>query len=150
MPDPAALLREATTLVLATSDPEPWAAPVYFVHHRGELLFLSSPTSRHVTAGLASGRCAGSVFRDAADWNAIEGLQLEGSFREVPPGPAAEEALAAYAGRFPALSALLGGPPSGERLAALRVKLYAFAPERAFHVHNREGLQGRRPVPVPR
>ncbi len=137
---PEGLLHGQRTLVLATSDPDPWSAPVYFVFRQGRLYFLSSPRSRHVTAALAGGRCAGSVHRDGGDWRDIVGLQMEGTVLEVPEGPEAGEALAAYVGKFPAVKALLG----------LGARLYAFVPERAFHVDNRSGLVGRQEIPLPR
>ena len=65
------LLRTQRVLVLATADPEPWSAPVYFVLHDGRLLFFSSPRSRHALASLAGRPCAGSVHRDADDWKDV-------------------------------------------------------------------------------
>jgi uncharacterized protein YhbP (UPF0306 family) len=149
---PQGLLQGQRTLVLATSDPGPWSAPVYFVFRQGRLYFLSSPRSRHVTAALAGGRCAGSVHRDGGDWRDIVGLQMEGTVVEVPEGSEAVDALAAYAGKFPAVKDLLGREaPDLRRFGdVLGARLYAFVPERAFHVDNRAGLVGRQEIPLPR
>jgi len=146
------LLREQRILVLATCDPDPWSAPVYFAFREGRLFFLSSPRSRHVSAALAGGRCAGSVHRDGDDWRAIVGLQMSGTVVEIPEGPEAGEALSAYVGKFPAVKQLLGREaPDLRRLGeVLGAGLYAFVPERAFLVDNRAGLIGRQEIPLPR
>jgi uncharacterized protein YhbP (UPF0306 family) len=145
------LLHDQRILVLATADPDPWSAPVYFVFGEGRLYFLSSPRSRHVTAALAGRRCAGSVHRDGAGWREIEGLQLDGAIEEVPGGPEASRAIAAYLAKFPEVKELLGGeaPDLGAFTARFGARLYAFVPSRAFLVDNRAGLSGRRQIPLP-
>ena len=146
------LLHDQRILVLATADPDPWSAPVYFAFLRGRLYFLSSPRSRHVTASLAARRCAGSVHRDHADWREIQGLQLDGTIEEISGGPEGVNAIAAYLGKFPDVKALVGGeaPDLAVFTARLRARLYAFVPSRAFLVDNRSGLSGRREIPLPR
>jgi uncharacterized protein len=146
------LLLDQRTLVLATSDPDPWSAPVYFAFRRGRLYFLSSPRSRHVTAALAGGRCAGSVHRDGAGWREIVGLQLSGAVEEIPEGREAADALAAYVAKFPVVKEILGREaPDLRRFGeVLGARLYAFVPDRAFLVDNRAGLAGRQEIPLPR
>ena len=146
------LLLDQRTLVLATSDPDPWSAPVYFAFRQGRLYFLSSPRSRHVTAALAGGRCAGSIHRDGDDWRSIVGLQMDGTVVEVPEGPEASAALSAYVVKFPAVKEILEreAPDLGRLADVLGARLYAFVPERAFLVDNRAGLAGRQEIPLPR
>jgi len=148
---PSSLLRDGRTLVLATADPGPWSAPVYFLHLRGRFFFFSSPESRHVRAALASGRCAGSIHRSSADWREIEGLQMDGAFEEVPAGPDAEEAFAAYVRKFPTVTDLVPGkaPDLALFTERLRARMYAFVPESVFLVDNRAGISGRRPIHLP-
>ena len=148
---PSSLLRDERTLVLATSDPGPWSAPVYFVHVRGRLYLFSSPESRHVRGALGDGRCAGSIHRASQDWREIEGLQMDGRLTEVPPGSEAEEAFAAYVRKFPTVNDLLRGEPSDLAHFTLRfrARMYAFVPESVFHVDNRAGMTGRRAVRLP-
>jgi uncharacterized protein YhbP (UPF0306 family) len=146
------LLDVQRTLVLATSDPDPWSAPVYFVHQGGRLLFFSSPRSRHVLAAAPGRRCAGSVHRDGDDWRMIEGLQMEGSIVEVPDGPEVAGAIGAYVRKFPTVKDLLGqeAPDLRRFDEVLGARLYAFLPERAFYVNNQAGLVGRREIRLPR
>ena len=145
------LLHDQRILVLATADPDPWSAPVYFVFLSGRLYFLSSPRSRHVTAALPARRCAGSIHRDDPDWRAIEGLQLDGVVEEIAEGPEAARAIAAYLAKFPDVKALVGGeaPDLAAFTARFGARLYALVPERAFLVDNRSGLTGRREIPLP-
>ena len=146
------LLNVQRTLVLATSDPDPWSAPVYFVHQGGRLLFFSSPRSRHVLAGAPGRRCAGSVHRDADDWRRIEGLQMDGSIAEVRDGPEIAGAIGAYVRKFPTVKDLLGQEvPDLRRFdEILGARLYAFLPERAYYVNNQAGLVGRQEIRLPR
>jgi len=65
------LIRTQKTLVLATADPEPWSAPVYYEYQQQRFYFFSSADSRHVTVALSSGRCSGAVFRDSDDLREI-------------------------------------------------------------------------------
>jgi uncharacterized protein YhbP (UPF0306 family) len=138
-------------LVLATADPGPWSAPVYFLHLRGRLFFLSSPESRHVRGAIATGRCAGSIHRSSDDWREIVGLQMDGRLDEVPAGPEAEDAFAAYVRKFPTVKDLVPGRALDLALftARIRARMYAFVPERVFLVDNRAGISGRRAIQLP-
>ena len=148
---PSSLLRDERTLVLATSDPGPWSAPVYFVHLRGRLYLLSSPESRHVRGALATGRCAGSIHRSSDDWREIVGLQMDGTLQEIPAGPEAEDAFAAYVRKFPAVRDLVPGAALDLALLidTLRARMYVFVPESVFLVDNRAGISGRRAIQLP-
>jgi uncharacterized protein YhbP (UPF0306 family) len=151
VPGPSSLLRDERTLVLATADPGPWSAPVYFLHLRGRFCFFSSPESRHVRGALASGRCAGSIHRSSTDWREIVGLQMDGRVEGVPDGPGADEAFAGYVRKFPTVKDLLPGVALDlpTFTARLRARMYAFVPERVFLVDNRAGIAGRREIQLP-
>ena len=148
---PSSLLRDERTLALATADPGPWSAPVYFVHLRGRFFFFSSPESRHVRGALTTGRCAGSIHRSSADWREIEGLQMDGTLEEVPAGPEAADAFAAYVRKFPTVKDLLPGAALDLALLAerLRARMYVLVPESVFLVDNHAGIAGRRPIVLP-
>jgi uncharacterized protein YhbP (UPF0306 family) len=151
IPGATSLLRDERTLVIATADPTPWSAPVYFLHLRGRLLFFSSPESRHVRGALASGCCAGSIHRASEDWREIVGLQMDGRLEAVPEGPGADEAFAAYVGKFPTVKDLLpgGAIDLAAFTASLRARMYAFVPGSVFLVDNRGGITGRREIRLP-
>ena len=145
------LIQTQKTLVLATADPEPWAAPVYYEYQKQRFYFFSSADSRHVTAAFSSGRCSGAVFRDSDDWREIEGLQMAGSLAEVPFGTEAARVLAAYVKKFPTVKGFFveAAFDLARFAQKFRVRLYAFAPEQVFYVNNEIGFGKRREIELP-
>ena len=145
------LIQTQKTLVLATVDPKPWAAPVYYEYQKQRFYFFSAANSRHVTAALSSGRCAGAVFRDSDDWREIEGLQMEGSVKEVRVVAEAARVLAAYVKKFPTVKSFFveAAFDFAQFAQRFRVQLYAFAPERVFYVSNQIGFGERREFELP-
>lgn len=149
------LVATQRTLVLATADPEPWSAPVYYVQHDDRLCFFSSPGSRHAAAALAAGRCAGAIFREGDDWRDIEGVQMEGRLEPVPLGPRSGAILTAYVAKFPTVRSLF---PESDAEAAIdplrflerfRAALYAFLPDQVHYLNNRLGFGARQVVQWP-
>ena len=145
------LVQRQKTLILATADPEPWSAPVYYEYQRKRFYFFSSANSRHVTAALSSGRCSGAVFRDSDDWREIEGLQMEGSVEEVRLGAEAARVFAAYVKRFPTVKSFFVEVAFDFAQFARRfnARLYAFVPGRVFYVNNELGFGKRREIELP-
>lgn len=135
----ARLIEDRKTMVLATAGAGAWAAPVYYIFHADCFYFFSSPRSRHILEALATGQCAAAIFKDASDWRAIEGLQMEGRVEEVAASP---ELFEAYVARFPTAREL-GGDSAGEFAEKLRAKIYRFVPSRRFYLNNGLGF-GRR------
>ncbi len=80
------LLRSNRTMVLATADPEPWTAPVYYIYMRRRFYFFSSPRSRHITALEKVALCGASIYRDSDDWRDIEGVQMDGRVQQLDVG----------------------------------------------------------------
>ena len=151
-PDLALRLIEAQrTLVLATADPMPWSAPVYYLYRNQRFYFFSSESSRHVTAGLASGRCAAAIFRDSDDWREIEGLQMDGSLERVRAGAEALGAFTAYVGRFPTVKSLFADTTIDldQFTHRFRARLYAFVPKRVQYLNNQAGLGKRQEIQLP-
>ena len=108
------LLRAHSTLTLATVSPEgdPAAADLYFVSDDLlNLYFLSEHGARHAQNIAHNPRVAATVHAQAWDWQAIQGVQLEGLCRPVssPAGRAA--ALARYGRKFSFLQAFAGVLP---------------------------------------
>ena len=145
------LIESQRTLVLATADPDPWSAPVYYLYRDRRFYFFSSASSRHVTAALASGRCAAAIFRDGDDWREIEGLQMDGTLERVAPGAEAVGAFTAYVGRFPTVRTFFTDaiPDLGRFTRHFRAQIYAFVPERVHYLNNRAGLARRREIQLP-
>jgi uncharacterized protein YhbP (UPF0306 family) len=145
------LVETQRTLVLATADPDPWAAPVYYVRHGDRLYFFSGPRSRHLKAALGARHCAGAIYRDSDDWQDIEGLQMEGRVEPVATGPAALGAFRAYVGKFPTVRGFFAGAPLdlGAFKERFRSDLYAFVPRQVCYLNNRLGFSTRRSVQWP-
>lgn len=147
----AQLIQSRRTMILATADPEPWCAPVYYLYRNQKFFFFSSANSRHITAALTSGRCAASIFRDSDDWRDIEGLQMDGCLERIPIGPEAIAVFGSYVQKFPTVhdlftDAILDFRQFTERL---RTQLYAFVPGQVFYLNNRAGLGKRREIHLP-
>ena len=145
------LLQTRRTLVLATADPRPWSAPVYYVYIERRFYFFSSPRSRHITAALASGSCAASIYRDSESWRDIEGLQMEGVVQEVQLGAEAFAAFPAYVKKFPTVKEFFVGAvfDFAQFRERFRTQLYVFVPQQAYYLNNRTGLAKRQPVVLP-
>ena len=145
------LIQTQRTLVLATADPQPWSAPVYYVYQPRRFYFFSSANSRHVTSALASERCAGAICRDSDDWREIEGLQMEGKLERISPGAEAIGALSDYLKKFQTAKEFFGDAACDvhQFTQRFRHQLYAFVPEHLFYVNNHAGLSKRREIQLP-
>ena len=140
------LIDRSRTMVLATGASDPWAAPVYYLHHSGRFCFFSSPNSRHVTDAMKTGHCAAAIFHDSDDWRDIEGLQMQGSIELVDTHDA-PEIFAAYIRRFPTVRGFFPGELDlGSFQAMFKSRMYAFTPERMFYLNNRAGFGTRRDI----
>jgi uncharacterized protein YhbP (UPF0306 family) len=145
------LLQTQRTLVLATADPEPWSAPVYYTYVHRRFYFFSSPRSRHITAALAADRCAASIFRDSSNWRDIEGAQMDGTVQRIPMGAEALGAYGNYVRKFPTVREFFteAAFDLGQFLDRFRTQLYAFVPRQVFYLNNRAGLGKRCEVELP-
>ncbi len=142
------LIQTQRTLILATADPHPWSAPVYYVYRGQRFYFFSSADSRHVTAGLASERCAASIFRDSDDWREIEGLQMDGKLQRISLGGESLGVFAAYVEKFPTVRDFFVNAAFdfGHFTQRFRTQLYAFVPQRVFYLNNQAGFGTRREI----
>ena len=145
------LIRNQRTMILATANPEPWSAPVYYVYRNRRFYFFSSSNSRHVTEALATGRSAASIFHDSSHWREIEGLQMDGALATVPIGSDAIEVFRSYVQKFPTvkdffLDAALDFQRFTDRF---RTQMYAFVPDRVCYLNNRAGLGKRQEIELP-
>ncbi len=147
----ARLLRSQRTMVLATSDPLPWAAPVYFLYRQQRFYFFSSPRSRHALASADGARCAASVYRDSDDWRDIEGLQMDGTTIPIPVGTEAAAAFTAYVKKFPTVQDFFGDAAFNleQFITRFRSQLYAFVPTQCCYINNQAGLGKRQIIELP-
>ena len=77
----AAILREESTLALATTDEQgrPCVAPVYYIAGEELTLFwLSAETSLHSRNLKRAPMAAAAIYRHTAKWKEIRGVQLRG------------------------------------------------------------------------
>ena len=148
---PLRLILTQKTLVLATADPDPWAAPVYYVYQHRRFCFFSASDSRHVTAALASNRCAASVYRDSDEWREIEGLQMEGRLERIPVGADALGVFCAYLNKFPTVKDFFANAAFdfSQFTQRFQTQLFAFVPRHAFYLNNQAGLGQRREIELP-
>ena len=128
-----AFLDAHSTMTLATigTGGEPQAAAVFYAaDERLNLYFLSSPTSRHSQNLVSNARAAATVHADGQAWQAIRGLQIEGSVKQVEGARMLAQAARTYAGRFDFVRGLLDdgddgpvvlrGPVASSRFYVLR------------------------------
>lgn len=138
------LLAETTTMTLATASASaeglvPWASTVYFAPDGFDLVFLSSPNSRHGRNLAANPACAAAVSPEAASWRDIQGLQMEGRAAVVPGLTAKGRAMAAYFAKFPFVKDLLEAPgEAAKRLAG--VSVHVFRPTTIRSIDNGPGF----------
>jgi len=134
------LLNSVSAMTLATSaDGRPWAADVYFAASGYELVFFSSPASRHSRNLAANSRCAATVHPSAASWREIKGLQMEGTAECMTGAEATAHALLVYGAKFPFARDLMANPlEMGKK--AMNVKAHMFRPECIHYLDNALGF----------
>ena len=126
---------------LATHGPEgPWAAAVFYARDGDDLIFLSSPRSRHGTNLARDPRCAATIHAEVCDWRQIRGIQLEGQVAELG-GDERARAQHCYGEKFPFARPATAVPAIVEALA--RVRWYRLRIARLYMIDNQRGFGGR-------
>jgi len=126
-----ALLREQSTLALATTDElgEPWVTPLFYIVDDDLTLFwLSSKTSLHSINIKRLPRASISVYRQAESWKDIQGVQMRGSITIVADKRRRSHLIKTYCRRFQ-LGAVFN-------LVISRCDLFAFRSEFARYIDN--------------
>lgn len=133
-----------TTMTLACSmEDKPWAADVFYARQRFDLIFFSSPTSRHSTLVSANPKVAATIHGDYRGWKEIKGLQMEGRVERIIGAGAKVRALAAFLKRHPFVKEFFSDSGSVSRQLASKVagvELYAFRPFNIWYVDNETGF----------
>ncbi len=143
LPEPAAqYLLDHHVMTLATQGSDgPWAAAVFYAPDGDDLIFLSSPNTRHCRDLASQPRCAATIQSDAQDWRSIRGIQLEGAVSELQ-GAERSRAEQLYGERFPFVRP--GEAPAAIVLALARVHWYKLRISRLYFIDNRRGFGQRR------
>lgn len=139
LPAPVATyLRQHHVMTLATQGVDgPWAAAVFYAEDGDDLVFVSSPNSRHCRDLAQEPRCAAEIHADAADWRSIQGIQLEGAVSALE-GADLRRAQQLYGERFPFVRP--GGAPAAILQALARVRWYRLRIARLYFIDNRLGF----------
>ncbi|MCC6211933.1 MAG: pyridoxamine 5'-phosphate oxidase family protein [Burkholderiales bacterium] len=131
-----AYLRAHHVMTLATHGAGvPWAAAVFYANDGFDLIFLSSPSSRHCGNLAANPRAAATIQEDYADWTEIKGVQMEGTVTELG-GETERAARSLYGARFPFVRQAV--PALAEALK--KIRWYRLAPERLYYIDNSRGF----------
>jgi uncharacterized protein YhbP (UPF0306 family) len=130
------LLTSVPAMTLATTaGAHPWATDVYFAASGYELIFFSSPASRHSLNLVANPSCAATVHPFAASWREIKGLQMEGTAEPITGVEATARALLVYSEKFAFARDLMSNPfEMGKK--ALNVKAHLFRPASIHYLDN--------------
>ena len=127
----AALLREESTLALATADElgVPDVAPLFYLVDEGLTLYwLSSAASSHSQNLNKTPRAAVTVYRHAEHWKTICGVQMRGSVTAVTEQARCNALIKLYVERFQ-LGKIF-------RLAINKCTLYTFRPDFVRYIDN--------------
>ncbi len=136
-----------TTMTLAGCiDEKPWAAAVYYARRAFDLIFFSSPSSRHSMIFARNPRAAATIHGDYKGWQEIKGLQMEGEVKLISGATARAKALATYLKRYPFVREFFSGSFAVSLSVAKKVagvELYHFRPEYILYMDNSYGFGNR-------
>jgi uncharacterized protein len=143
-----ALFASVPAMTLATSaGAYPWASDVYFAADGYQLIFFSSPASRHSLNLAANPQCASTVHPSTSSWQEIKGLQMEGTAEPIEGLEPTAQAILVYSAKFAFARHLLENPfELGKK--ALNVKAHVFRPARIHYLDNSLGFGTRYSVRV--
>ncbi len=133
----------STMTLAASADNLPWAADVFYARRKLDLVFFSSPNSRHSRIFSANARAAATIHGDYQGWREIKGLQMEGTIETVSGTKNLIAATAVYLRRFPFVQEFFSQPETiSSDLASKvsKVKLYVFRPELILYINNEVGF----------
>jgi len=133
-----------SAMTLACSiDDKPWAATVYYARQGLDLIFFSSPTSRHSVIFSQNTWAAATIHGGSQGWKDIKGLQMEGHIHAVNTAKGKARAISTYLKRHPFVSEFLSDPLSISAKVAKKmskVELYFFRPDAILYLDNEAGF----------
>lgn len=123
-------------MTLATSGENGvWAAAVFYVNDGFDLYFLSAGHTRHAQNFEQNAHIAATIQEDYADWQAIQGIQLEGDVLQLR-GEARATAVSRYQQKYPFMAQDL----PDIQTAVAKVNWYRLRPSKLYFIDNRKGL----------
>ncbi len=133
------LINNCYTMTLAVSNKrKAWATPVYYLFHKGNFFFFSSPKSRHIVDGMGCYEVGASIYQDSHSWQEIRGIQMAGKIEMIKNPLLINEVFKKYLKKFPTTKELI--PLSVKDITAFlknfRVKLYCFIPIIIYYLDN--------------
>lgn len=135
---------EFTTMTLACCNEQgPWAADVFYARQGFDLIFFSSPSSRHCTLLSANPAAAATIHGDYRGWKEIKGLQMEGKVQLMTGVGVRARALATYLKRYPFVAEFFSSTGAASREVVRKVAgvdLYTFRPFDILYVNNEAGF----------
>jgi uncharacterized protein YhbP (UPF0306 family) len=133
-----------TTMTIACcAEGKPWAADVFYARQGLDLIFFSSPTSRHCTAFSQNPAAAATIHGDYRGWKEIKGLQMEGQVERIAGATARARGLAIYLKRYPFVKEFFSedGSISSQIVKKVAgVHLYSFRPFYILYTDNETGF----------
>jgi uncharacterized protein len=137
------IMAEVTTMTLATcAGGIPWATDVYFAPDGFDLVFFSSPDSRHSQNLAVNPVGAVTIHPPAASWRDIRGLQMEGAGAKVAAVAGKVRAGTVYFRKFPFAQALMANPQEVAGSLA-KVTAHVFRPSYLRLIDNAMGFGAR-------
>ncbi|MCP4363193.1 MAG: pyridoxamine 5'-phosphate oxidase [Chloroflexi bacterium] len=112
-----------------------WAAAVFYVNDGFDFYFLSAGHTRHAQNIATQPQVAATIQEDYRDWQAIQGIQLEGEVRLVDGG-LRDTAVSLYRHKYP----FIARPKSQILMALKKVNWYRLKPEKLYFIDNQKGL----------
>jgi uncharacterized protein YhbP (UPF0306 family) len=136
----AVLLREQSTLALATTDEQAQAcvAPLYYIADEAlNLFWLSSESSLHSQNLKRVPSAAATIYRHTEHWKEIRGVQLRGSVGVIADPRRRHALIEAYCERFQ-LGAVFKAAISQSSLYALRPVFFRYIDNSRIFGHHFE------------
>jgi uncharacterized protein len=129
--------------IACSGEDRPWAADVFYARQGLDLIFFSSPTSRHCTAFSGNPAAAATIHGDYRGWKEIKGLQMEGQVERIAGAAAKARGLAIYLKRYPFVKEFFsehGAIYSQVAKKVAGVSLYSFRPFYILYTNNETGF----------
>lgn len=136
----ATTLQSNRIMTLACSDDGGlWTAPVFYSQNEYNLIWVSSPNSRHSKAFKNDPEAAASIYNSKSEWQRIQGLQISGRVDCPQDEEEIKELRRFYTRKFPFTGAFFsqkGMLPEPIKSKVEDVQFYRLVPNRIRLVDN--------------